>query len=78
MIQGWNWYAGADPTQIGAGQYDFETAVMHELGHVLGRGHSSDSCSVMYATLAAVFDTYTEGFTTPDLLEAAAVLKALA
>jgi hypothetical protein len=32
MIQGWNWYAGSDATQIGSGQYDFETAVMHELG----------------------------------------------
>src|SRR5262249_6061391 len=39
MIQGWSWYAGADPTQVSAGQNDFETAVMHELGHVLGLGH---------------------------------------
>jgi hypothetical protein len=53
MIQGWSWYAGADATQIGAGQYDFETAVVHELGHVLGLGHSSNPASVMYATLAA-------------------------
>jgi tetratricopeptide (TPR) repeat protein len=30
------------------------------------------------AALAAVFDTYTEGFTTPDLVDAAALLKALA
>jgi predicted ATPase len=30
------------------------------------------------AALAAVFDTYTEGFTTPDLLDGAALLKALA
>jgi predicted ATPase len=30
------------------------------------------------AALAAVFDAYTEGFTTPDLVDAAALLKALA
>ncbi len=65
MIQGWNWYAGSDPTQVGAGQYDFETAVMHELGHVLGLGHSSNSSSVMYASLAT--GTANRVLTTADL-----------
>jgi hypothetical protein len=65
IIQGWNWYAGADPTQVGAGQYDFETAAMHELGHVLGLGHSSNSASVMYASLAT--GTANRVLTTADL-----------
>jgi hypothetical protein len=30
------------------------------------------------AALATVFDTYTEGFTTPDLVDAAAMLGTLA
>jgi hypothetical protein len=53
MIQGWNWYAGSDATQIGAGQYDFETTVLHELGHALGLGGSTDPNSPMFETLAA-------------------------
>jgi hypothetical protein len=65
MIQGWNWYAGADPTQVGSGQYDFETAVMHELGHVLGLGHSSNPTSVMYAMLAT--GTANRALVTADL-----------
>jgi hypothetical protein len=37
MIEGWNWYTG-DPqvATIAADQYDYETVVMHELGHAVG------------------------------------------
>jgi len=52
ILQGWNWYAGADSTQIGLNQYDFESVVTHELGHALGLGHSPNAASPMYETLA--------------------------
>jgi hypothetical protein len=47
MLQGWSWYAGSDPTQIAANQYDFETTVLHELGHALGLGGSTNPNSPM-------------------------------
>jgi hypothetical protein len=53
LVTGWNWYTGADASAIGVGQYDFETIVMHELGHAVGLGHSGDTGSVMFATLAS-------------------------
>ncbi|HEV3444403.1 MAG TPA: PKD domain-containing protein, partial [Gemmataceae bacterium] len=51
IIQGWNWYTGADPTQIGTAQYDFSTTVTHEFGHALGLGGVTDPNSPMFETL---------------------------
>jgi hypothetical protein len=65
LIQGWNWYAGANPALIGANQYDFETTVTHELGHALGLGESNISTSAMYGTLAPL--TVIRALTTADL-----------
>lgn len=53
LVSGWNWYYGADPSQIGSTQYDFETVAMHELGHGIGLGASSDPNSVMAVYLGA-------------------------
>jgi hypothetical protein len=65
LIQGWDWYAGADPAQIGSGQYDFQTTLTHELGHALGLGESSNPASAMYGTLAP--GTVIRALTTADL-----------
>jgi hypothetical protein len=65
MLQGWNWYAGSNPTQIAANQYDFETTVLHELGHALGLGGSTNPNSPMYEVLAACVADRTP--TTQDL-----------
>jgi hypothetical protein len=65
MIQGWNWYAGSDATQIGASLYDFQTTVTHELGHALGLGENADPTSAMSGTLATA--TVIRTLTTADL-----------
>jgi hypothetical protein len=65
LILGWTWYAGSDPTQIAANQYDFQTTVTHELGHALGLGESNVTTSAMYGTLAPA--TAIRTLTTADL-----------
>jgi len=52
ILQGWNWYAGADPTKINGSQYDFQSTVTHEFGHALGLGGATDPNSPMFETLA--------------------------
>ena len=65
LIEGWNWYAGADPTQIGSGQYDFQTTVTHEFGHALGLGGNANPDSPMYELLPT--GTARRTMTVPDL-----------
>jgi uncharacterized repeat protein (TIGR01451 family) len=47
VINGWNWYFGSDAKGIARDQYDFQSVLGHELGHVLGLGENSDPSSVM-------------------------------
>jgi hypothetical protein len=63
LVTGWNYYTGADPTQMGAGQYDFLTLATHELAHTVGLGESGDPNSVMYEYLSpgTARRTFTDG-----------------
>jgi virginiamycin B lyase len=79
LIAGWSFYAGSDTTLIPADQYDFETVVLHELGHALGLGYSADITSVMYATLdpgAAKRTLVTADLNVPDIDNGACGLHA--
>jgi hypothetical protein len=59
LLEGWNWYTGSDPTQIGSDQYDYQSVVTHELGHSVGLYHditsygslNGDGYSAMYPVL---------------------------
>ncbi len=47
MCTGWDWNCGPGPT--GWSEIDIQSVVCHELGHVLGLGHSSYTAATMYA-----------------------------
>jgi hypothetical protein len=63
FVEGWSFYTGADPTQVSAGQYDFQTLATHELAHTVGLGESIDPNSVMYEYLSPGMArrTFTDG-----------------
>lgn len=46
-----SWYTGRSPRRIQSAQYDLQTAVMHELAHLLGLAHSANASSALAETL---------------------------
>ncbi|RME22533.1 MAG: hypothetical protein D6800_10900, partial [Candidatus Zixiibacteriota bacterium] len=52
LLSGWSWFEGSDPADITSSQYDLQTIVTHELGHVIGLAHSGQVASVMHEVLA--------------------------
>jgi hypothetical protein len=50
IVAGWDWYLGDGGIQ--PGQFDFQTAVEHELVHALGGDHTDDFGSLMFPVLA--------------------------
>ena len=54
------------------------TAAQAHRDHATARTLTASVLDEARAALAAVYSTFTEGFTTPDLVDAAALLKSLA